>query len=79
VVYMGRALAEFRAEKKLSSEEMAYTLGVAQATYSKYENDKLPVPLQIIILITKNYRAVQMLGKWYGELMNMVVIEMMPA
>ena len=72
VVYMGSVLAEFRTIKKLSSETMADSLGVSQATYSKYENDRLPVPLQTVILITKKYKTVKLLKEWRDGIFEII-------
>jgi transcriptional regulator with XRE-family HTH domain len=70
LVYMGSTLRGFRAKQKISSEEMADKVCISQSTYSKYENNKLPVPLQVIIQFTKANNAMELFTEWYNGILK---------
>ena len=54
-----------RQDNDLSQREIADMLGIAQTTYSQYELDKRPMPIEYLVALCKFYKvsADYMLGR----------------
>lgn len=50
-------LKDLREEKDLKQSEVAKVLGLGQAGYSKYENEKNNVPVEILRKLAKYYNT----------------------
>lgn len=50
-------MRELRQDRDLSQEKIAKMLGVAQTTYSQYELDKRPMPIDYLIALCKFYNV----------------------
>ena len=50
-------LRDLREDHDLTQEEVAKFLGCSQATYSRYENGNLNVPIDILKKIAKFYKV----------------------
>lgn len=46
-----------RQDNDLSQREIADMLGIAQTTYSQYELDKRPMPIEYLIALCKFYKV----------------------
>jgi len=46
-----------REEKDLTQKQIADMLGVAQTTYSQYELDKRPMPIDFLLALCKYYKV----------------------
>lgn len=46
-----------RQDHDLSQEKIAKMLGVAQTTYSQYELDKRPMPIEYLVALCKFYNV----------------------
>jgi len=49
-------LEELREEKELKAKEVAKELGIAESTYSEWENDKIPIPTRRLIELSNYYK-----------------------
>ena len=50
-------LRALREDNDLSQTQIATMLGIAQTTYSQYELDKRPMPIEYIIALCKFYNV----------------------
>ena len=50
-------MRELRQDHDLSQETIAKMLGVAQTTYSQYELDKRPMPIDYLVALCKFYNV----------------------
>ena len=50
-----KRIRDLREDKDLTQKQIAVTLSVAQTTYSKYELNKLPLPIDLFIALCKYY------------------------
>ena len=46
-----------RQDNDLSQREIADMLGIAQTTYSQYELDKRPMPIEYLVALCKFYKV----------------------
>ena len=46
-----------RQDNDLSQKEIADMLGIAQTTYSQYELDKRPMPIEYLVALCKFYKV----------------------
>lgn len=46
-----------RQDHDLSQKEIADMLGIAQTTYSQYELDKRPMPIEYLVALCKYYKV----------------------
>lgn len=56
MVYCER-MRELRQDNDLKQKDVAKMLGVAQTTYSQYELDKRPMPIEYLIALCKFYNV----------------------
>ena len=54
MTYQGRIRA-LREDSDLTQKQIADLLGVAQTTYSQYELDKRPMPIEYLIALCRYY------------------------
>ena len=52
-----RRMRELRQDNDLSQKKIADMLGVAQTTYSQYELNKRPMPIEYLIALCKYYHV----------------------
>ena len=52
-----RRMRELRQDRDLTQKQIADILGVAQTTYSQYELDKRPMPIEYLIALCKFYEV----------------------
>ncbi|MEF2764322.1 MAG: helix-turn-helix transcriptional regulator [Mediterraneibacter sp.] len=50
-------MRELREDNDLTQKQIADMLGVAQTTYSQYELDKRPLPIDYLIALCKYYKV----------------------
>ena len=50
-------IRELRQDHDLSQKAIANMLGIAQTTYSQYELDKRPMPIEYLIALCKFYKV----------------------
>lgn len=50
-------MRELRQDNDYSQREIADMLGVAQTTYSQYELDKRPMPIEYLVALCKFYHV----------------------
>ena len=50
-------MRNLRQDNDLSQKKVAYMLGVAQTTYSQYELEKRPMPIDYLIALCKFYNV----------------------
>lgn len=50
-------MRELRQDHDLSQKKVADLLGVAQTTYSQYELDKRPMPIEYLVALCKFYHV----------------------
>lgn len=54
---MDTRIRELREDKDLTQKQVADMLGVAQTTYSQYELNKRPMPLDYLVALCKYYKV----------------------
>ncbi len=50
-------LEELKEEKNLKSKEIAFSLGIAESTYSEWERNKIPIPTRRLIQLSNFYEV----------------------
>lgn len=50
-------MRELRQDKDLKQKDIAKMLGVAQTTYSQYELNKRPMPIEYLVALCKFYHV----------------------
>lgn len=56
MIYTER-IRELRQDNDYTQTEIAKMLGIAQTTYSQYELDKRPMPIEYLIALCKFYKV----------------------
>ena len=59
VIYMkySERMRNLREDNDLSQKQIANMLGIAQTTYSQYELEKRPMPIEYLIALCKYYKV----------------------
>jgi len=57
VMKMYQRIKDLREDHDLSQTEVAKKLNVSQSTYSRYENGRLDIPSEILIVLSKLYNV----------------------
>ena len=50
-------IRELRQDNDYTQQKIAYILGVAQTTYSQYELEKRPMPIEYLVALCKFYNV----------------------
>lgn len=50
-------MRNLREDNDLSQKQIANMLGIAQTTYSQYELEKRPMPIEYLIVLCKYYKV----------------------
>ena len=56
-MYMVNRLKDLREDSDKNQEVLANYLNVTQATYSRYENEQIEIPLQSLVALARYYHT----------------------